>query len=155
MDDEWRSWTACVFVERELSALPPLPRASDAVASLSSATVPAPLPTAAAPVTAPAAATAPPSALPQATGAASLDPQLVSALREWRTVCATAEQRAPYLCATNALIDALATHRPRSLAALRAVPGMGPTRMEKYGDALLALIKQHAEAADSAAARNT
>ncbi len=46
----------------------------------------------------------------------------------------------------NATLAAIATARPRSRSALRDLPGVGPVKVERYGDAVLALVGEHAGA---------
>ena len=45
-----------------------------------------------------------------------------------------------YCILSNAVLDELAQHRPTSRDALLAVKGMGPVKVERYGDALLEII---------------
>ena len=69
------------------------------------------------------------------------DPLFV-ALREWRTGAARDEAMPPYVIAHDATLSAIAEARPRSLAALRRVKGMGPAKLEKYGDEILAVVER-------------
>jgi DNA helicase-2/ATP-dependent DNA helicase PcrA len=62
---------------------------------------------------------------------------LFAALREWRTARARAAAVPPYVIAHDATLAAIAEARPRSLSALRRVKGMGPARLERYGDEIL------------------
>ena len=48
-----------------------------------------------------------------------------------------------YQVFNNATLKAIAASRPRTLADLEAVPGMGPTRVGRYGQALLELVSGH------------
>jgi ATP-dependent DNA helicase RecQ len=47
-----------------------------------------------------------------------------------------------YVVYPDKTLSALAAAAPRSRDALEAVHGMGPSRIEKYGEQLLALIKR-------------
>jgi ATP-dependent DNA helicase RecQ len=54
------------------------------------------------------------------------------------------QQRVPaYIVFSDATLRAMAEMRPRSHAALREVPGVGPAKLERYGDAFLAVIRAH------------
>ena len=47
----------------------------------------------------------------------------------------------PYVIAHDATLLAIAEARPRTMAGLRRVKGMGPAKLEKYGEELLAVIE--------------
>ncbi len=68
------------------------------------------------------------------------DDPVFAALREWRTGVARDEVMPPYVIAHDATLAAIAEARPRSLAALRRVKGMGPAKLEKYGDEILSVL---------------
>jgi DNA helicase-2/ATP-dependent DNA helicase PcrA len=76
----------------------------------------------------------PPAVLP--TG----DPVMVSALRSWRASTARAAGVPAYVILHDSTIAAMAVARPADRASLLAVPGMGPVKAERYGDALLELV---------------
>ena len=82
-----------------------------------------------------------PAPKPGRPGADNDDPAF-AALREWRTGVARDEAMPPYVIAHDATLAAIAEARPRSLAALRRVKGMGPTKLEKYGDEILAVLER-------------
>ncbi|HEV7810667.1 MAG TPA: ATP-dependent DNA helicase UvrD2, partial [Candidatus Limnocylindrales bacterium] len=63
-----------------------------------------------------------------------------SALREWRTTTARDEGIAAFIVAHDSMLVAIAEARPTSLAALRRVKGMGPAKLDKYGDGILATL---------------
>jgi len=46
-----------------------------------------------------------------------------------------------FVIAHDTTLAAIAEARPRSLAALRRVKGMGPQKLEKYGEEILAVIE--------------
>ena len=71
---------------------------------------------------------------------ASGDPTF-EALRAWRTAKARELTTPPYVIAHDATLTAIAEDRPRSLAALRRVKGMGPAKVESYGDEILAVLE--------------
>ena len=45
-----------------------------------------------------------------------------------------------YVIAHDSTLAAIAESRPATLAALRRVKGMGPTKLEKYGDGILEVL---------------
>jgi len=45
-----------------------------------------------------------------------------------------------YVVAHDALLAAIVEQRPGSIAALRRVKGMGPTKLERYGEEILAIL---------------
>ena len=47
---------------------------------------------------------------------------------------------APFIVAHDSLLTALADIRPATIAELRRVKGMGPTKIDRYGDEILAVI---------------
>jgi DNA helicase-2/ATP-dependent DNA helicase PcrA len=69
-----------------------------------------------------------------------------AALRDWRTGVAREDAMPPYVIAHDATLAAIAEARPRSLAALRRVKGMGPAKLERYGDDILAVVERVGEA---------
>ncbi len=71
---------------------------------------------------------------------ASGDP-VFEALRAWRTAKARELAHPPYVVAHDATLTAIAEARPRSLAALRRVKGMGPAKIEAYGDEILTVLE--------------
>jgi len=70
-----------------------------------------------------------------------IDEELYDRLRRWRARVA-GEQRVPaYVVFTDATLTALAERRPERTEELVAIPGIGPRKLEQYGDAVLALIQ--------------
>lgn len=65
---------------------------------------------------------------------------LSTALRAWRTSRAKADAVAPFIVFHDATIEAIAERRPRSIAELRRVPGVGPTKLDRYGEEILAVV---------------
>jgi DNA helicase-2/ATP-dependent DNA helicase PcrA len=87
-------------------------------------------PAARAAISGPPATTAPPEAVERAR----------QALRAWRSGRASREGKPPYVYLHDRTIEELATLLPGSLAALARVTGIGPGKLEAYGEELLALI---------------
>lgn len=68
------------------------------------------------------------------------DPELVERLREWRRERATELARPAYTVFNDATLHALAALRPQTTAELIVVPGIGPSRLEAYGEEVLAIL---------------
>jgi DNA helicase-2/ATP-dependent DNA helicase PcrA len=64
------------------------------------------------------------------------------ALRAWRLVRARAEDVPAYVVFHNRTLEEIAARRPRSLGELAAVPGVGPAKLERYGEELLAALER-------------
>jgi len=65
---------------------------------------------------------------------------LSNALRAWRTARARADAVAPFIVFHDSTIEAIAARRPRSIAELRRVPGVGPTKLDRYGDEIIGVV---------------
>ncbi len=78
---------------------------------------------------------------PSSRGAApsSGDP-LFDALRAWRLERARNDAMAPYIIFHDSTLAAIATARPRSLADLAAISGVGPTKLERYGEEVVGVV---------------
>jgi DNA helicase II / ATP-dependent DNA helicase PcrA len=70
-----------------------------------------------------------------------LDSPLLAALRAWRSRRAREDGVPAFVVAHDATLAAIAEARPASAAALRRVKGMGPTKLERYGDEILAVVE--------------
>ncbi|HXN03279.1 MAG TPA: RecQ family ATP-dependent DNA helicase [Candidatus Acidoferrum sp.] len=64
------------------------------------------------------------------------------ALRQWRLDTARCAKLPPYVIFHDKTLAEIARTRPASMADLGAVPGVGPTKLERYGAAVLAAIKE-------------
>lgn len=72
---------------------------------------------------------------------AEVDLVLWEALKSWRTDRAT-EQKQPAFCVfTDATLVAIATTRPANLLELRKLPGVGATKLEKFGPSVLEILQ--------------
>jgi DNA helicase-2/ATP-dependent DNA helicase PcrA len=84
------------------------------------------------------------STLPRAprreTLAADADPDVVDALRAWRTERAQADGVPAYVVMHDATLLAIAEQQPRTVGQLLRIPGIGPAKAERYGADLLALV---------------
>ncbi len=71
------------------------------------------------------------------------DAALFGALVEWRRNLSRAAGSPAYVVFNNETLAAIASARPRTRRALLALPGVGPVKVERYGDAVLALVGEH------------
>ena len=82
--------------------------------------------------------------VPRASRAPRADPAdrspLSTALRAWRTARARADAIAPFIVFHDSTIEAIAASRPRSIAELRRVPGVGPTKLDRYGEEIIGVV---------------
>jgi DNA helicase-2/ATP-dependent DNA helicase PcrA len=69
------------------------------------------------------------------------DDPLYSALKRWRLERATADDLPAYVVFHNATLAEIAGRRPRDLSELSAVPGVGPSKLERYGPEVLAVLE--------------
>ena len=68
------------------------------------------------------------------------DDPLFDALRAWRLERARADATAPYIIFHDATLAAIAAARPRSLADLAGISGIGPTKLERYGEEIIGIV---------------
>ncbi|QCW50322.1 ATP-dependent DNA helicase UvrD2 [Nocardioides dongxiaopingii] len=68
------------------------------------------------------------------------DEALFERLREWRKQRAAEEEIAAFMVFSNATLEAVAERRPTTPKALLAISGVGPEKLEKYGQELLELV---------------
>ncbi len=66
---------------------------------------------------------------------------LLDALREWRLATARDHGVPAYVVFHDATLAAIAAARPRTLDELRGISGIGATKLERYGAALLAITE--------------
>jgi DNA helicase II / ATP-dependent DNA helicase PcrA len=71
---------------------------------------------------------------------ATYDEELFERLRAWRVARAAEEKVPAYVVFTDLTLQAIAEVRPSNPTALLKVSGVGPAKIEKYGDAVLALV---------------
>src|SRR4029077_3212647 len=70
---------------------------------------------------------------------------VLAALKAWRTARARHDAVPAYVIAHDATLEAIAEARPASIPALRRVKGMGPARLERYGEEILAITGRSRE----------
>jgi len=71
---------------------------------------------------------------------ASYDEELFERLRVWRKETADEESVPAFVVFTDATLQLIAEQRPTSPAALLRISGVGPAKLERYGDALLEVV---------------
>ncbi|MFI7063255.1 ATP-dependent DNA helicase UvrD2 [Kribbella sp. NPDC050124] len=69
----------------------------------------------------------------------SIDQTLYDALVAWRTEQAATERMPAFVILTDATLTAIAETRPTDEQALRRIPGIGHTKLTKYGERILLL----------------
>ena len=79
------------------------------------------------------------SAAAELTGA---DAELFEALRSWRTREASRQAVPPYVVFSDATLTGIVRARPTDSAALSEVSGVGSTKLDRYGDAVLGIVAE-------------
>ena len=79
-----------------------------------------------------------------AVGRGKEDAPLLAALTDWRSGEATRRGLPPYRVLLDQTLRLIARVHPATPLALRNIVGVGPAKMREYGDALLAIIQEHA-----------
>jgi DNA helicase-2/ATP-dependent DNA helicase PcrA len=72
---------------------------------------------------------------------ASYDEELFERLRAWRKERADAESVPAYVVFTDATLQLIAEQRPTSPAALLRISGVGPAKLERYGEGVLEVVR--------------
>ncbi|MCX2746443.1 ATP-dependent DNA helicase UvrD2 [Arthrobacter sp. MI7-26] len=72
--------------------------------------------------------------------------QTFEALRQWRKDEALSNEVPAYVVFTDATLTAIAEARPASLEELAKLAGVGPSKLEKYGEAVLAVLVENGSA---------
>jgi DNA helicase-2/ATP-dependent DNA helicase PcrA len=70
-----------------------------------------------------------------------IDLVLFEQLREWRKQTADAASVPAFVVFTDATLTAIAVDRPTSATALLQIPGIGQVKVDRYGDALLDVVR--------------
>jgi ATP-dependent DNA helicase RecQ len=69
------------------------------------------------------------------------DSQLLAKLKTWRTAQARSQSVPPYVVFHDATLAEIAAAQPRDLNALSGIAGIGAKKLERYGPALLELLR--------------
>lgn len=72
----------------------------------------------------------------------SYEEQTFNALREWRKDVAQSSDVPAFVVFTDATLTAIAEARPSSLEELAKLAGVGPSKLERYGEAILAVLTE-------------
>src|SRR5690606_24993602 len=75
---------------------------------------------------------------------AAADQAVFEALKAWRLEQARAANVPAYVVFPDTTLEAVAQARPRDVAALLALPGVGRVKATRYGETLLAVVAAHA-----------
>ncbi|MEJ0008544.1 MAG: HRDC domain-containing protein [Steroidobacteraceae bacterium] len=70
---------------------------------------------------------------------------LYEALREWRRATAREHNVPAYTVFHDSTLAEIARQLPRSPVQLRSVAGVGEAKLGRYGEALLDLVREHAQ----------
>ena len=76
----------------------------------------------------------------RAAAAAEPDDPVYVALKQWRLERAKADEVPAYVVFHNSTLAEVAVRRPQTLRELSDVPGVGPAKLERYGEQLLAAL---------------
>jgi len=71
-----------------------------------------------------------------------VDVDLLDRLKDWRRSTAKEQQVPAYVVFTDATLTAIAEQRPSDTSALVAIPGIGANKLDRYGEAVLALVAE-------------
>ena len=72
--------------------------------------------------------------------APAVDGGVLERLKAWRLERATSDGVPPYVVAHDAHLESIATRRPGTLEELARCDGIGPSRLDRYGDDILAVV---------------
>ncbi|MFB9774911.1 DNA helicase RecQ [Brevibacterium otitidis] len=72
------------------------------------------------------------------------DAQLFESLRAWRTAQASQQGVPPYVVFSDATLTGIVRARPTDSAALSEVSGVGATKLDRYGEAVLSIVSEAA-----------
>ncbi|NTF17858.1 DNA helicase RecQ [Agrobacterium rubi] len=76
------------------------------------------------------------------------DAALYELLRARRTEISRSERLAPYMVLPDATLAALAIKRPGELEGMLGIHGIGPSKLDRYGQAFLDVIEEHRSTAE-------
>ena len=74
------------------------------------------------------------------------DSALLKALKDWRSSAARGANVPAYVIFADATLEAVAAARPTRRTELLALSGIGPVKVERYGETLLDIVKAHVDA---------
>jgi hypothetical protein len=85
------------------------------------------------------------SARPTASPIEQYDPDLFQRLRTWRLEAAQQQGQKAFYVFPDATLKRIAAARPQTVEELQAVKGVGPKKLDQYGQAVLDITRQEAE----------
>jgi len=94
-------------------------------------------------ITAPSRPATPAASIARPSTAAELSPEgqhAEAALRAWRLERSRVDKVPAFVVLSDRHLRGIADARPRTLTDLRALPGIGPTKLELYGEEILAVL---------------
>jgi DNA helicase II / ATP-dependent DNA helicase PcrA len=71
-----------------------------------------------------------------------VDVELLDRLKDWRRSAAKEQHVPAYVVFTDATLTAIAEQRPADTSALVSIPGIGANKLDRYGEAVLALVAE-------------
>lgn len=86
---------------------------------------------------------------------ADRDERLFERLREWRMERARRQDQPAFVVFTDATLTAIAEARPRTVAELVAIPGIGQAKLDRYGEDVLALVTATPDRVDDPGSRRS
>ena len=83
-----------------------------------------------------------PVAAPRPETPANVDPELLERLKTWRRDRSKEDKVPAYVVFSNRTLAGIAVRKPRSEEELLAVSGVGPTKLELYGEEVLEIVRE-------------
>ena len=65
---------------------------------------------------------------------------MFDALKQWRLERSREDEVPPYVVFHNTTLAEIAERQPSSLAELAAIPGVGPAKLDRYGEDVLRVL---------------
>ncbi len=84
----------------------------------------------------------PPAPPPVSTVSTPEEQDLLARLKDWRRETAAARHWPAYLVLPDKTLEAIAVRRPATMADLAGCPGIGPIKLDLYGEQLLELVAE-------------
>ena len=72
----------------------------------------------------------------------SLNPDLFEALVRWRSALSQTNKKPAYTILTQVAVTAISNLCPRNRAELSLIPGIGPAKLQAFGEEILAIVKK-------------
>jgi ATP-dependent DNA helicase RecQ len=71
------------------------------------------------------------------------DPSLLTALKQWRLERSRTDKVPAFVVLHDSTLEHLCVLRPNSAQQLRNIPGIGETKLERYGNEILAVLRKN------------